>query len=75
MAMPNWISVSPQGGSGGTGVVVKASANANTSVRSGTLTLQTTSGLTKILSLSQFGRSSIELLVGGSGGYLTKLTI
>lgn len=77
MAMPNWISVNPEGGgTGSTTVSVEASGNISTSARSGTLTVKTASGLTKTVSLSQGGRSTpIYIIVGGTGGYLTKFVI
>lgn len=75
MAMPNWISVdSNRGGAGSLPVNVTATGNASTSARSGTLTVETASGLTKTISLFQ-NRASIDIVVGGVGGYLAKLTV
>ena len=74
MAIPNWISVNPGGGTGSTTVSVEASGNIETILRSGTLTVETASGLTKTVSLFQ-NRASIDIVVGGVGGYLAKLTV
>lgn len=75
MAKPDWITLDKSSGTGGASVQVTAGANASTSKRSGILTIKTASGLTKTVSVSQEGRAPIECIVGGSGGYLTKLSI
>ena len=75
MTMPNWITVDPDGGTGKISVTLTAAGNASTSSRSGTLTVKTASGLTKTVSLSQTSRKSINVIVGSSEGYLTKLSI
>lgn len=75
MAMPNWISVNPDGGTSRTSVSVTAVGNF-TRTRSGTLTVKTASGLSKMVPLLQGGFSTpISVIVGGSGGYLEKITI
>lgn len=53
MAKPSWISLSKSSGTGGGSVNVTASWNMGSSTRSGTLTIKTTSGLTKTVSLYQ----------------------
>ena len=75
MAKPSWISLDKSSGTGRSSVEVTAAGNSSTSSRSGTLTVKTSSGLTKTVSLSQTGRTPINIIVGGSNGYLTKLTI
>lgn len=75
MAKPDWITLGKSSGTGGTSVQVTAEANASTSQRSGILTVKTASELTKTVPVSQEGRAPIECIVGGSGGYLTKLSI
>ena len=75
MAKPSWITLGKSSGTGSSSVKVTAADNANTSARSGTLTVKTTSGLTKTVLLSQSGRAPINIIVGGAGGYLTKLSI
>lgn len=75
MAKPSWITLDKSSGTGGSSVNVTATANTSTSSRSGTLTVKTSSGLAKTVSLSQTGRTPINIIVGGSSGYLTKLTI
>lgn len=55
MAKPSWASVSPSSGTGGRSVSVTASSNTNSSTRSGSITVRTTSGLSKSVSLSQSG--------------------
>ena len=77
MAMLNWITVDPDGGAGRISVSVEATGNVNASgsSRSGTMTVKTASGLTKTVSLSQAGRKPINVIVGSSEGYLTKLSI
>ena len=75
MAKPSWVTLDKSSGTGGSSVKVTATANTSTSSHSGTLTVKTASGLTKTISLSQSGRAPINIIVGGAGGYLTKLTI
>lgn len=61
MAKPDWINVSPQSGTGGREVQVTASNMASAGVmedRSGTLTVKTTSGITKQVSVFQQGPES-----------------
>lgn len=77
MAKPSWITLDKSSGTGGSTVKVTATGNVNASgsSRSGTLTVKTASGLTKTVSLSQAGRKSINIIVGGSEGYLSKLSV
>lgn len=75
MAKPSWITLGKSSGTGSSSVKVTASGNVSTSSRSGTLTVKTASGLTKTVLMTQQGREPINIIVGGSGGYLTKLTI
>lgn len=53
MAKPSWVTLDKSSGTGGGSVKVTASQNSGSSSRSGTLTVKTTSGLTKSVSLSQ----------------------
>ena len=53
MAKPSWITLSKSSGTGGGSVSVSASSNRHTSTRSGSLTVKTTSGITKTVSISQ----------------------
>lgn len=53
MAKPSWIALSKSSGTGGGSVNVTASSNTTSGSRSGSITVQTTSGLTKTVSISQ----------------------
>ena len=58
MAKPSWITLSKSSGTGGGSVSVTASSNVGgttTSYRSGSLTIRTTSGITKTVRCSQLG--------------------
>lgn len=57
MAKPSWVTLSKSSGTGGGSVQVTASKNTGSSTRSGTLTVKTASGITKLISVSQ--RASI----------------
>lgn len=74
MAKPSWITLDKSSGTGSSSVKVTAAGNVSTSSRSGTLTVKTASGLTKTISLFQ-NRAPIDIVVGGVGGYLAKLTV
>lgn len=65
MAKPSWISLNKSSGTGGGQVNVTASKNTGSSSRSGTLTVKTTSGLTKTVSLSQSILSAITISARG----------
>ena len=73
--IPDWASVNPDGGTGNTSVEVTVLANTSRSSRNGALYIKTASDLTKTVVMTQQGRDPINIIVGGSGGYLTKLTI
>lgn len=79
MAKPSWITLSQSSGTGGGSVQVTASQNSGSSTRSGTLTVQTTSGLTKSVSLSQaYSRvihywATIEYLGASGSNYNFKI--
>ena len=75
MAKPNWITLEKSSGTGESSVDVTASGNVSRSSRSGTLTVKTASGLTKTVLMTQQGREPINIIVGGNGGYLSKLSI
>lgn len=53
MAKPSWITLSKSSGTGSSSVSVTASSNPDTSDRSGSISISTTSGLSKSVSLSQ----------------------
>lgn len=53
MAKPSWVTCSPSSGTGSKSVSVTASKNTGNSVRRGRITIKTTSGLTKEVSVSQ----------------------
>lgn len=58
MAKPSWVTLDKSSGTGGGSVQVTASSNVSsitTSARSGTLTIKTSSGLTKTVRVSQTG--------------------
>lgn len=74
MAKPDWITLGNSSGTGGASVQVTAGANASTSQRSGILTIKTASGLTKTVSVEQAGLV-LNLVVGGSSGYIEKITV
>ena len=69
MAKPSWISLNKSSGTGGGQVNVTASENTSTSSRSGSLTIKTASGLTKIVTLNQEGLTSFFTIKTGS--YIT----
>lgn len=75
MAKPSWITLDKSSGASESSVKVTAAGNQTKSIRVGILTVKTASGLTKTVSLFQAGRTPINIIVGGSSGYLTKLTI
>ena len=61
MAKPSWISLSRSEGTGGGSVNVIASENTGSAQRSGTLTIRTSSGLTKTVSVSQAFSSKMTI--------------
>ena len=62
MAKPDWITVSPKSGTGGGEVQITASPN-GIEARSGTVTVETASGLTKTVSVSQAaGNFNIDVI-------------
>lgn len=66
MAMPNWISVNPEGGTGSTTVSVEASGNtSDTSYRTGFLTVNTASGISKSIDIEQESRLPVNVLIAG----------
>lgn len=65
MAKPNWISLSRSEGTGEGSVTVTASKNTGVTSRKGSLTIKTTSGLTKTVSLSQSILPAITISASG----------
>ena len=81
MAKPSWVTLSKSSGTGGGSVQVTASENTGSSTRSGTLTVKTTSGLTKSVAVSQevYSRTihwwaTIEYLGESGSNYEFKVT-
>lgn len=52
MAKPSWITLDKSSGTGEGSVEVTAATNENVTIRSGSLTVQTTSGITKNVSIT-----------------------
>lgn len=71
----DWITLNKDSGTGNTSVQVTAGVNIATSPRDGQLVIKSSSGMTKTVYIEQRSRDSIAIIVGGDGGYLTKLTI
>lgn len=70
----DFITVTPDSGNGNGSVTVKASQNSGTSKRSSTISI-TGGGMTRKVAVSQNGRTSVQVIICGSGGYIEKRTI
>lgn len=67
MAKPSWITLDKSSGTGGGSVEVTAATNENVTTRSGSLTVQTTSGITKNVSITQLPGLSPNATISISG--------
>lgn len=67
MAKPSWITLDKSSGTGGGSVEVTAATNENSTMRSGSLTVQTTSGITKSVSITQLPGLSQKATISISG--------
>lgn len=67
MAKPSWITLDKSSGTGGGSVEVTAATNENVISRRGSLTVQTTSGITKTVSITQLPGSSPKATISISG--------
>lgn len=70
----DFITITPDSGSGNKDITVQASQNDDTSQRSSTITI-TGGGMTRGIKVTQSGRTPISVLVCGDNGYIEKLQI